>query len=107
MDLGNVAQIASAFLSAIAIFIAIMGPRSRATAEAHQKLEDRVKTLETAQATMTRDLEHMPDQGSFHRIEKQMVEMLGEMKVIRAELKPIAATNSRIQDWMDRRTEAP
>lgn len=105
MDLGNVAQIISSLISAIALLVAIIGPRSRATAEAHSKLETRVVAIETEQATVRRDLIHLPDKESFHRIEMELQKLAGSIGVFDAQLKPVSATVNRIQDLLDEKVK--
>lgn len=105
MDSGNVAQIASALLSLITLAYVMLSARSKASTEAHTGLERRVTSIETTVAGIRSDLMHMPDKEATHRLELRLAEIVGAMDVIKAELKPIAATNSRIQDWMEERAK--
>lgn len=105
MEWGNVAQIASVVLALGAIINGWFSSRSKASAEAHSSLERRVTLVEMSTAAIRSDIGHMPDKEAMHRLELRLAEIVGTMDVIKAELKPIAATNSRIQDWMEERAK--
>lgn len=105
MDSGNFAQIASAMLSLVTLAYVILSGRSKASSDAHAALERRTTGIETTVAGIRSDLTHMPDKEATHRLELRLSEIVGAMNVIKAELKPIAATNSRIQDWMEERAK--
>ena len=105
MEWGNLAQIGSVILALVAIINGWISSRTKASSESHAGLERRVTSVEMSLASMRSDLGHMPDKEAMHRLELRLAEIVGTMDVIKAELKPIAATNSRIQDWMEERAK--
>ncbi len=100
MEWGNVAQVASAIFSALAIVIAIVGPRSRASAEAHRSLAEKVGGLETDIAEIRRDIDHLPDAAATHRQELMIQEIKGKMDVLSERLKPVQDISSRLQEFL-------
>lgn len=87
-------------VSVIAVGTAILGPRSRASAEAHRGLEVRVASLDTDIAEIRRDIEHLPDVDATHRQELMIAEIKGKMDVLTERLKPVQDISSRLQEFL-------
>ncbi len=100
IELGNVAQIASALLSTAAIVLSITGPRSRASAQAHKELSAEVATLKTDVVAMRSDIEHLPDAAATHRQELLISELTAKVEVLGERLKPVSEATKRIQEWL-------
>ncbi len=77
----------------------------KASAEMQHDLERRVTAIETVQATTQRDFAHLPDKDAMHRIEMELQKLTGSMGVFEAQLKPVAASVSRIQDLLDEKVK--
>lgn len=43
---------------------------------------------------------HLPDKDLTHRLEMAFADMRGDLRVLRAELQPIAATNERLNEFL-------
>ncbi|MFG1409496.1 DUF2730 family protein [Xanthobacter sp. VTT E-85241] len=43
---------------------------------------------------------HLPDKDLTHRMEMALVELRGDLRVLRADLAPIAATNERLNEFL-------
>lgn len=100
MEWGNFAQVVSAMVAALALAVAIIGPRSRASADAHRALADKVGGLETDIAEIRRDIDHLPDAAATHRQELMIQEIKGKMDVLSERLKPVQDISSRLQEFL-------
>lgn len=57
------------------------------------KIEDRVAALEN-------EFRHLPDRGSVHTIQLALADVKGELKAMGEQMKPIAATSERLQEFL-------
>ena len=98
MDSGTMAQWAAVGISLVSFIMAIIAARAT-------RHKEEIATITTLLATATErltrvenDLQHMPDKDRFHRMEIQLTELSGQLKVMDANLKPVSAIASRLQD---------
>lgn len=65
--------------------------------DAHEKkLTDHDRRIQK----LENDLEHMPTGAAIHSLELMMERVLGRLDTMDERLKPIAATNLRLQDYL-------
>ncbi len=100
MEWGNFAQVVSAMVAALALAVAIVGPRSRASADAHRALAEKVSGHDAELAAIRRDIEHLPDVDATHRQELMIAEIKGKMDVLTERLKPVQDISSRLQEFL-------
>lgn len=100
MEWGNLAQIGSVLLALGAIVNGWISSRSKASADAHAKLAEKVISLETGMAEIRRDVQHLPDAAATHRQELMIQEIKGKMDVLSERLKPVADISNRLQEFL-------
>jgi hypothetical protein len=88
---------ALAFLGGVAVLlISTRFPTKAELAGVSRKvesLEDRVSKIEG-------EMEHLPDREVTHRLELSLTEMKGELAAMNEKLRPVAATMTRMQDFL-------
>lgn len=57
------------------------------------ELEDRVIKIE-------RDMQHLPDKESSHRMELAITELKGDIAIMTERLKPVASISERLQEFL-------
>lgn len=97
MEIRDYVAIASLALTAFALLAAFF----RASKDEVRKHADRLTKIEAA-------LEALPSKDGFHKLELDVSEVKGSMRVLEEGLKPLAAGMARIERFMDHITfEAP
>jgi Protein of unknown function (DUF2730) len=105
MDYGNAAQLGSFLISLLTFFFVVATYRSKAASDRVLKIETSVNVLEGTVTKLAVKVDNLPDQEAIHRMELLMEKMQSSIAVMAAEFKPIAATNSRLQDYLLRQSE--
>jgi uncharacterized coiled-coil protein SlyX len=107
MDWGNIAQVASALVAITALAISVISAGRRPMEGAIREVADDVDEMDKAIAQLTvrvgsieRDVEHLPDVSSSHRLEIAMEQMRAELAVMAEKLKPVAAISDRLQEFL-------
>ncbi len=102
-DLSLLTAMIALALSALNLVAAIRNLLS----EGEKKLNERLTIAETTLIKHDRriqkvenDLEHMPTGAAIHSLELMMERVLGRLDTMDERLKPIAATNLRLQDYL-------
>lgn len=85
-------------LSAFAILVAWISPRSRARQESFDVLKERVDRLEGRVERLEVEIEHLPDKDVAHRLEMAILRLDGRIEALDERLKPVAAAAGRLQD---------
>lgn len=100
MDLGTIAQWASAIVAIVSLAMSIWvvaTKRNRAEIDELFRLSnEHGGRITKAEA----DLRHMPDKESVHELKLAMADMKGQMAVIIERVGPIKAIAERLQDVM-------
>lgn len=103
MDLSQVMPWIGAALSIIALLTQL---KSMLTA-GEKRLDERVAKMEAKAVEFDRriqsvesELKHTPDRGTMHRLEMALTEVSGKLSVLEERLRPIAATNERLNELL-------
>ena len=100
MELGTIAQWASAATAIFAIVYTLISSRSRAGADHVRSLEARVYTNEQAIERLLVNVSHMPQSPDMNAIRLAMARMEGQLNTIEERLKPLASISERMQDFL-------
>lgn len=90
-------------LAAIALLTQVKGILS----SGEKKLEERTKEAERKLIDLDRrvqavenEMKHFPDRATTHRLELALTEISGRLNTLDERLKPIGATNHRLQEFL-------
>lgn len=107
MELGNLAQLGSFGLAALALVISVLGSsrkgweeRIKAVAQATDDVEKRVAEIESRAVRLERDIQHLPDKDLAHRMEMSIARLEGRLETMDERLKPVAAMAARMQEHL-------
>lgn len=87
-------------IAAASLAFAVYSYRSRAASERVTGIEGRVDKLEERTTRVEAEIRHLPDKDSTHRMELAIGDLRADVRVIAEQLKPVAATSSRLQEYM-------
>jgi ATP/maltotriose-dependent transcriptional regulator MalT len=62
--------------------------------------EGKVDAVEDRVTLVEKEMEHLPDKGSFHRMEISLVELKGQLAAMDEKLKPVARMADRLHEHM-------
>ncbi|MCW1842285.1 hypothetical protein [Prosthecomicrobium hirschii] len=124
MEIGSIAQIGSLALAALALLVSVLGSsrkgweerigsvakasedRTAALARSLSETERRVADIDDRVIKMERDLAHLPDNETAHRMEMAIARLEGRLEVMSERLMPVAAIATRMQDYLMGRGDA-
>ncbi|NLS00195.1 DUF2730 family protein [Rhizobium sp. P38BS-XIX] len=95
-------------LSALNLVAAIRNLLSEGEKKLNERLTKAESTLinhDRRVQKMENDLTHMPDAATTHRLEITLERMAGRLDTMDERLKPISATNLRLQDYLLEQSE--
>lgn len=100
MDFGTIAQWVSVAVALGAVVHTIISTRSRATKEAVDKLEGRLRANEHEITRIRSDIDHLPSKDAVVNIMLSLAELKGQVAALDERLKPVSAMSSRMQDFL-------
>ncbi len=87
-------------LNLVAAVRNIMSEGEKKLAERMAKAESTLVSHDRRIQKIENDMAHMPNRETTHRLEVTLERMLGRLDTMDEKLKPIAATNSRLQEYL-------
>lgn len=87
-------------LNLVAAVRNIMSEGEKKLAERMAKAEATLINHDRRIQKVENNIEHMPDRETTHRLEITLERMLGRLDTMDEKLKPIAATNTRLQEYL-------
>jgi tetrahydromethanopterin S-methyltransferase subunit G len=100
MEPGSIAAWAAVALAVASLVNTWVMVRSKASADAHKDLADKVDKVEERVAIVEAEMEHLPDREATHRLELALAKLEGRFDTIDERLKPVAAMADRFQNYM-------
>lgn len=100
MDLGTLAQWASAIVAIVSLAMSVWVLATKRNRTEIDELFRRVNETDGRLAKVEGDLNHLPNKDSFHEMKVAMVELKGQMNVIIERVGPIKAIADRLQEAM-------
>ncbi len=103
MDIQTFVIWSTAVLSVVAILghlKTFFGSGEAANSKALEGHGEKLIDLDRRVQKVENDLTHMPDAETTHRLEITLERMAGRLDTMDERLKPIAATNLRLQDYL-------
>ncbi|MBT9293318.1 hypothetical protein [Prosthecodimorpha staleyi] len=105
MEIGSLAQIGSLAIATLAVVISVLGSsrkgweeRIKVVAEAAAEATDQAGALADRVTRLERDMEHLPDNETAHRMEMAIVRLEGRLETMDERLKPVASIATRMQE---------
>jgi Protein of unknown function (DUF2730) len=65
-----------------------------------ETVKTRIDKVEDGLASISADISHLPDKASFQRMQIDMTEMRGDLKVLNERIKPLAHITERLQEFL-------
>ncbi len=103
LDTVAVSSLIGLILSTINLFILVKNLLSAGEKKIEERLVKSEKTLidhDRRIQTVESELRHMPSKETTHQLERTMERILGRLDTMDERLKPIAATNHRLQEYL-------
>lgn len=107
MDSATLATWASVLIAVVALAVSILSGRRKDQEEKIEKVSKAGAEQEKALSALTarvsvieRDIQHLPDLTATHRMELTMGELKSEIAVMSEQLKSLAATSNRLQEFL-------
>jgi predicted nucleic acid-binding Zn-ribbon protein len=107
MDWGNIAQILSAFVSLLALVIALANRRTDKSERAITAMQIDIDSLQTRMHSTEERLRYVPNIDAVHQLDKTMVELQGKLDVITAQLQPLSRISDRLQEFLLQQANNP
>lgn len=107
MELGNIAQLGSLALALLAFAVSIIGASRKGLEGKIQVVADDLDSTQKAVAetsvrvaALEREIGHLPDSQTAHRLELAIADLRSEVAVMTERLKPVAAIGDRLQEFL-------
>lgn len=99
-ELRDMISMATGCIGIVSFFYAYFAKRSAATAIELKAAHERIDKLEDRLLKTEIDMRHLPDKEVTQRMEVGIIELRGELAALAASMKPMAATMTRLQDYV-------
>jgi septal ring factor EnvC (AmiA/AmiB activator) len=107
MDSATLANWATALIAIVALAVSIISASRKGLEAKFDRLSTELNEQREISSSLAgrisgveRDIQHLPDLSATHRIELTMSELSAKIAVISEQLKPVAATSSRLQEFL-------
>lgn len=100
MEAGSLAAWAAVAIAVASLVNTWVMVRSKASADAHKDLADKVDKVEERVAIVEAEVQHLPDRETTHAMELAFRDLKGEVGVLVERVGTLARTSERLQEFL-------